>query len=163
GAVVASREVVRDERSAIRAAIESAASRADALVLTGGVSMGAYDFVAPTLGELGYAGGFHKMLVKPGKPAWFGVRGRLSAFGLPGNPVSAFVTFELLVRPAIEKLLGLAPGPHWLAGELVGGPASAGDREQVVPARVDAAGRLTAIPWTSSADFVEIARADALM
>ena len=84
GAEVVSLEVVRDERRALEEAIERAASRADLLVLTGGVSMGAHDLVAPILGERGFTGGFHKMLVKPGKPLWFGRRGEVLAFGLPG-------------------------------------------------------------------------------
>lgn len=163
GARVAARSVVRDDREAIRAAIESAAAAAEVLVLTGGVSMGAYDWVAPILGELGFAGGFHKVRVKPGKPVWFGRRGRVLAFGLPGNPVSAFVLFELMVRGAIEKLSGRAPGPRWKSARFGGGPVASGDREQVVPARLGADGSIAALPWTSSADFVELVRGDALL
>ena len=161
GAEVVSLEVVRDERRALEEAIERAASRADLLVLTGGVSMGAHDLVAPILGERGFTGGFHKMLVKPGKPLWFGRRGEVLAFGLPGNPVSSFVTFELLVRPAIRKFLGREPGPRFERAAVLEGPVKGGDREQFVPARV-ADGKLAFIPWTSSGDFVELARANAL-
>lgn len=161
GGIVASVDVLRDERETIRRAIDAAAARADVLVLTGGVSMGAYDFVAPVLGELGFAGGFHKVKVKPGKPIWFGRRGDVLAFGLPGNPVSSFVMFELMVRPSLEKLLGRTPGPRFEMAVVAGGPAKGGDREQFVPARVTD-GKLTFIPWTSSADFVELARANAL-
>jgi molybdenum cofactor synthesis domain-containing protein len=161
GASLVSREVVRDEPEAIEAAIEGAAARADLLVLTGGVSMGAYDLVAPILGKLGFAGGFHKVRMKPGKPVWFGRRGAVLAFGLPGNPVSSFVTFELMVRPAIRRLLGLEPGPRFETAAVAGGPVKVGDREQFLPARVES-GKLVFIPWTSSADFVELARANAL-
>jgi molybdopterin molybdotransferase len=161
GASVISMEVVRDERPLLERAIETAAARADLLVLTGGVSMGARDLVAPILGDLGFAGGFHKIQVKPGKPLWFGRRGDVLAFGLPGNPVSSFVTFELLVRPAIRRLLGLEPGPRFESATVSDGPVKGGDREQFVPARV-AGGKLAFIPWTSSGDFVELARANAL-
>jgi molybdopterin molybdotransferase len=162
GAALTLVKVVRDDRAAIRDAIEEAAARARVLILTGGVSMGAHDYVAPVLAEAGFAGGFHKVRVKPGKPVWYGRRAETLAFGLPGNPVSSFVMFELLVRPAVDKLLGRAPGPRFEAATVRGGPVVPGDREQFVPARVDDVKNLTFLPWTSSADFVELCRANAL-
>lgn len=161
GGEVVSFEVVRDERDAIRAALDAAAARADVLVLSGGVSMGAYDLVPPVLAELGFSGGFHKVRVKPGKPVWFGSRGAVCAFGLPGNPVSSFVVFEILVRPALRRMLGWEPGPCFERATVVDGPVKGGDREQFVPARVEREA-LSFLPWTSSGDLVELARANAL-
>jgi molybdopterin molybdotransferase len=152
---------VRDDAAAIRAAIESAAGRADILVMSGGVSMGARDFVAPVLQQSGFAGGFHKVKIRPGKPLWFGRRKDVVAFGLPGNPVSSFVTFELFVRPSIRRCMGMEPGPRFEKATVASGHAKPGDREQFLPARVDG-DSLAWIPWQSSADFLELCRANAL-
>lgn len=98
--------VVRDEREATLDAIRRAA-RADALITSGGVSVGDYDFVGEALVELsGAAFEFWKVAIKPGKPLAFGHVGECACFGLPGNPVSALVTFEVFVRPALLKMLG---------------------------------------------------------
>lgn len=78
----------------------------EVLVLSGGLSMGDYDYVHRSLGELGVNVVFHKAALKPGKPILFAKRDRQMIFGLPGNPVSSFVTFELFVRPAVRKLMG---------------------------------------------------------
>jgi len=153
---------IADDRAATSAVIEAAAARAGVVLITGGVSMGKYDYVAPVLEEIGFAGGFHRVKVKPGKPVWFGRRGAVLAFGLPGNPVSAFVLFEVLVRPALHRLAGRAPGPRFEDRVLAGGPASPNDREQLVPARVGDDGRVTLLEWSSSADLVELARAGVL-
>lgn len=161
GADVVRLQTSRDDRDALRAAIEGALQAGEILILSGGVSMGARDYVAPMLSELGFRGGFHKVRIQPGKPIWFGRRDDRLVFGLPGNPVSSFVTFELFVKPALELLLGRPPGPHFSTAGIEGGPAKGGDREKFVPARVHD-GKLTFIPWSSSADFVELTRGNAL-
>jgi molybdopterin molybdotransferase len=79
---------------------------ADILVLTGGVSVGDYDLVKDELRAAGVRPVFWQVRIKPGKPVFFGVRGRELVFGLPGNPTSAMVTFHLFVRPAVERMLG---------------------------------------------------------
>ena len=85
----------------------------DVLVTSGGVSVGPHDLVRAIAGELGVEEVFWRVAVKPGKPVSFGVRGRTLVFGLPGNPVSALVGFELFVRPALLALQRRAdPGPH---------------------------------------------------
>lgn len=78
----------------------------DLLLLTGGVSMGKYDLVEEILAELGIAVFFDHVAIKPGKPVVFGRKGDGLIFGLPGNPVSSYVTFECLVRPALLKWMG---------------------------------------------------------
>ena len=89
------------------------------LLLSGGVSAGKLDLVPGVLREAGVAAHFHKVEMKPGKPVFFGTAQRLGGgeptlvFGLPGNPVSVLVCFELFVRPALRRLRGHAdPGPH---------------------------------------------------
>ncbi|HXV05438.1 MAG TPA: molybdopterin molybdotransferase MoeA, partial [Solirubrobacterales bacterium] len=98
-----------DDREATRAAIAPALEEADVVVLCGGVSVGAHDHVKGALAGLGVEERFWRVALKPGKPTWFGRRGETLVFGLPGNPVSAMVTFLLLVRPALAVLAGARP------------------------------------------------------
>ena len=79
---------------------------ADVVVTTGGVSVGAHDHVKPALAELGVEEVFWGVALRPGHPTWFGTSGSVLVFGLPGNPVSAMVTFHLFVRPALARMLG---------------------------------------------------------
>jgi molybdopterin molybdotransferase len=98
--------IVADDHAKLLDALESQLLRADVLVTTGGVSMGAYDVVKEALTELGTVE-FTRIAMQPGKPQGFGHIGdRIPIFCLPGNPVSSLVSFEAFVRPAIRKLLG---------------------------------------------------------
>ena len=97
--------VVRDRREDTERAIEDASARADAIVASGGVSVGEADYVVETLRRLGQVG-FWTVAMKPGKPITFGRVGRALFFGLPGNPVSVMATFYQLVQPALGKLTG---------------------------------------------------------
>jgi molybdopterin molybdotransferase len=109
GAEVLAAETVADDPAATREAIGRALS-ADVAVLCGGVSVGEHDHVRPVLAELGAEQVFWGVALRPGKPTWFGIgpSGTL-VFGLPGNPVSAMVTFILFVRPALRAMLGADP------------------------------------------------------
>jgi molybdopterin molybdotransferase len=100
----------RDEMTDLRARIEQGLNF-DLLLLSGGVSAGKYDLVEKVLSDLGAEFFFDAVAIRPGKPVVFGWCGGKPVFGLPGNPVSTMVTFELFVVPAIEKLLGIAPRP----------------------------------------------------
>jgi molybdopterin molybdotransferase len=80
-------------------------------MLSGGVSVGPHDHVKPALAALGVSERFWRVDLQPGKPTWFGTRGAQLVFGLPGNPVSAFVTFLLFARPALRALQGADPLP----------------------------------------------------
>jgi molybdopterin molybdotransferase len=105
GAEPASATRVPDEPEATAAALGEGL-RADVLVACGGVSVGQHDHVKPALEELGVEPAFWGVALRPGKPTWFGTRGDTLVFGLPGNPVSAMVTFHLFVRPALLALAG---------------------------------------------------------
>jgi molybdopterin molybdotransferase len=98
----------RDEPAATRAVIAEALERGDVVALCGGVSVGAHDHVKQALAELGVQQAFWGVALKPGKPTWFGTRERQLVFGLPGNPVSAMVTFHLFVAPALRAMSGCA-------------------------------------------------------
>ena len=115
GGLAAEPEIVRDDQEATRAALGRALA-ADVAIVSGGVSVGPHDHVRPALEALGAEQVFWGVALRPGKPTWFGVAERPSArpalvFGLPGNPVSAIVTFLLFVRPALAAMLG-APAPR---------------------------------------------------
>jgi molybdopterin molybdotransferase len=98
--------IVADDHAQLLDVLESQLLRADVLVTTGGVSMGAYDVVKEALSEIGTVE-FTRVAMQPGKPQGFGHLGdRIPIFCLPGNPVSSLVSFEAFVRPAIRKLLG---------------------------------------------------------
>lgn len=98
--------IARDRGKTLRSKLK-VALRADVLLITGGVSVGKYDLVKETLLELGVDIRFWKVNIKPGKPLVFGVRGRTLVFGLPGNPVSTYVTFLQFVRPALLRMAGI--------------------------------------------------------
>jgi molybdopterin molybdotransferase len=97
--------IARDNPEDLKAKIRQGLN-ADFLVLSGGVSMGDYDFTKPVFQELGGEMNFWKLAIRPGQPVAFGKIGKTLAFGLPGNPVSSMVTFEQLVRPALLKMCG---------------------------------------------------------
>jgi molybdopterin molybdotransferase len=106
--------VVPDTRELIEDAFHSAASVADAIVTSGGVSVGEADYVTETIEKIGQVG-FWKVAIKPGRPIAFGYVGDAMFFGLPGNPVSAMVTFYQVARPALIRLKGLTdPEPDLL-------------------------------------------------
>ena len=95
-----------DEADLIRVAVREALESADVVVTSGGVSVGEKDLVKGTMVELGVHQVFWGVKFKPGKPLFFGVQGDVRLFGLPGNPVSAMVCFELFVRPALMRMMG---------------------------------------------------------
>lgn len=126
---------VPDDEAAHRAALERAL-QADVLVTSGGVSVGPHDLVRGILGELGVEEVFWGVAVKPGKPLAFGVRGNTLVFGLPGNPVSSLVGYELFVRPAVLALQGASfPGPVFWEGRLASGVRRNAHRDEFLRAR----------------------------
>jgi molybdopterin molybdotransferase len=137
GAEVVGATIVADDRAATEAALAGALADADVVCVSGGVSVGPHDHVKPALDALGVQGIFWGVALKPGKPTWFGTRGRRLVFGLPGNPVSAMVCFVLFVRSALRALQGTEPLPPRetaaLAETVPRGPA----REEAVRVRLE--------------------------
>jgi len=99
--------IALDTEESIREVLNNAFENNDIVLLTGGVSMGDFDHVPKVLQELGVQLKFKSIAVQPGRPTVFGVRDKQYIFGLPGNPVSSFVQFELLVKPLVYKLTGV--------------------------------------------------------
>jgi len=149
GAEVAPTGRAADTREAVEATLAAALDEADVLVVSGGVSVGPHDHVKPALQALGVEQRFWRVALRPGKPTWFGTRGRRLVFGLPGNPVSSMVTFHLFARPALLALQGApyASGPLRTARLTEAVPRSP-ERDEAVRVRLagGADGSLTATP-----------------
>ncbi|HZT16702.1 MAG TPA: gephyrin-like molybdotransferase Glp [Gaiellaceae bacterium] len=166
GALASVREPVPDDEEVLRRALAEALE-ADVLLTSGGVSVGPHDLVRRLLAEAGVEEVFWGVAVRPGKPLFFGTRGTTLVFGLPGNPVSALVGFELFVRPALEALQGLAtPGPSFRPGRLLSPLRRDARRDQLVRALSRAAEDAVALePLTGQEShmIVRAAAADALV
>ena len=137
GAEVVARRGVADRRAATAVALDDALSSADVVIVSGGVSVGPHDHVKPALAQLGVRERFWRVALQPGKPTWFGTRERTLVFGLPGNPVSAMVTFLLFARPALRALQGLAALPAREPARLAQPVKRSPVREQALRVRMD--------------------------
>jgi molybdopterin molybdotransferase len=167
GARVERLAAVADDEEAHREAI-AAGLEHDVLVTSGGVSVGPHDLVRLVERELGVEEVLWRVAVKPGKPVSFGVRDSTLVFGLPGNPVSSLVGFELFVRPAVLALQGHAePLPSFEPGRLADAVRRSSDREQLVRARTSAgdgeAVELQPLSGQESHMIARAAAADALV
>jgi molybdopterin molybdotransferase len=158
--------IARDRTDELRERIGEGL-RSPVLILSGGVSAGKLDLVPGVLTELGVAPHFHKVTMKPGKPVFFGskntVAGRSLVFGLPGNPVSAYVSFELFVRPVLDVLRGRpAAEPKFAHATLAEEYSYSTDRPTYHPAKfVD--GRVHPVVWHGSPDLRALTLANALV
>ncbi len=139
GAVVTGHRRVGDSFDDTVAALRAALEEADVVCASGGVSVGEHDHVKPALAELGVEEIFWGVALKPGKPTWFGASpsGKL-VFGLPGNPVSAMVTFQLFARPALRALAGADPSPARARARLAAPVRLSARREQAIRVRLSA-------------------------
>ncbi|MEJ7817912.1 MAG: molybdopterin-binding protein, partial [Thermoleophilaceae bacterium] len=134
-----------DTAAGTRAALGRAIEEADVVCVTGGVSVGSHDHVKGAFAELGVRERFWRVALKPGKPTWFGVgpagERRVACFGLPGNPVSAVVTFILFVRPALRALQGADPSATRIRAELTEAVPRLAERTQALRCRLRAGTR----------------------
>jgi molybdopterin molybdotransferase len=160
--------VVADDEDAHREAL-ARGLEFDVLVTSGGVSVGPHDLVRRVEAELGIEEVFWRVAVKPGKPVSFGVRGKTLVFGLPGNPVSSLVGFELFVRPALLALQGHGdPLPRFVPGRLAAAARQNDARDQLLRARMrtdsdDGAVLLEPLAGQESHMIARAAGADALV
>ncbi|MBI2807393.1 MAG: molybdopterin molybdotransferase MoeA [Planctomycetes bacterium] len=171
--------IARDEPQHLRSLITEGLRR-DVLILSGGVSAGKLDLVPGILEELGVRALFHKVAMKPGKPVLFGVlfgrdpmgsagleTSQTLVFGLPGNPVSSMVGFELFVRPALRALMALPPGPGLVQATLTKDHPYRTDRPTYHPARLswcdDAGWAVEPTAWFGSPDLRGLSPANAFV
>jgi molybdopterin molybdotransferase len=156
--------IALDTEESLRLIIQKAFEKADIVLLTGGVSMGDFDFVPKILTELGVDLKFKSIAVQPGRPTLFGTKGDRYIFGLPGNPVSSFVQFELLVKPLIYKLSGHNYNPVKLKIPLgVNYTRKRSDRLSIVPARIQEDGAVYPLEYHGSAHINSLSEADGLI
>jgi molybdopterin molybdotransferase len=154
---------VDDDAAAIVQAIDSAMDDCDVLILSGGVSAGDFDYVPAALKEAGFALHFEKIAVQPGMPTVFASRGEKAAFGLPGNPVSTFVIFEVFIKPLILRLMGHHFQPLICQAVLENDyRRKQATRALFLPLAVDH-GRATIVDYHGSAHVHALSRANALL
>ena len=165
GAGVIDLGVVQDDEGTLERRITEGVSRhLDLLVTTGGVSAGDYDLVQAVLVRLGAKVVFHKVAIRPAKPVLFARLGPLLVFGLPGNPVSAAVAFDLFVRPALRAMEGLVPTVAPVRAELTAPVRNGGERLAFLPGRLRPrfpTWTVEPIPTKGSHDLLAQALADA--
>jgi molybdopterin molybdotransferase len=156
----------RDSLDDLRAKI-TAGLEADALILSGGVSMGKYDLVEPVLSEFAAEIVFDAVAIRPGKPVVFALCKGKPVFGLPGNPVSTMVTFDLFVRPAIDILSGTEPRPlPFIEATLTAPLSEKAGLTHFLPAKLTWRGdkaHVLSVPWQGSGDVVAMAHANCLL
>lgn len=142
--------------------INHAMSQSDVVLLTGGVSMGTYDFVPKIIEKAGIEILFRTIALQPGKPTIFGTKGSKRVFGLPGNPVSSFTIFEILVKPMLRKMMGMAdPQSALLLPMGIAYERKRTDRMQWLPVQIRE-GRVFPLEYHGSAHIFALAEADAI-
>ncbi|MGH9697533.1 MAG: molybdopterin molybdotransferase MoeA, partial [Bryobacteraceae bacterium] len=137
----------------------------DLLIVSGGVSAGKYDLVKPTLRELGVEFRFERVRVQPGQPTAFGIGNNKPVFGLPGNPGSTLITYQLFARPALELLGGLSdPVLPLLSARFEAPFRHKLGLTRFLPARLSLDGHgLRHIPWQGSSDIPALAKANVFL
>jgi molybdopterin molybdotransferase len=156
--------IALDTEESTREKITQAFKNNDVVLLTGGVSMGDFDFVPQVLNELGVDIKFKSVAVQPGRPTVFGVRGKQFIFGLPGNPVSSFVLFELVVKHFIYRMLGRDNVPLKIALPLgVDYSRKISSRLSWLPVKIDEDGNVIPIDYHGSAHINALTLADGLI
>ena len=158
--------IVADDEAQLEAHVRRGLG-ADMLVISGGVSMGQHDLVPAVLERCGVRQAFHKLAIKPGKPAFFGVAGSCLVLGMPGNPLSCFVIFKMLAEPALAAMAGRTELPPLLEeGAVAAAFANNPDRMTLMPCRIErsAEGALLSLrPHHGSADLLGPGEADGFL
>jgi molybdopterin molybdotransferase len=156
--------VARDTREALEPLLERGMQH-NLLIITGGVSAGKYDLVKPVLRDLGMQFHFERVRVQPGQPTAFGTRNATPVFGLPGNPGSTLITYQLFARPALELLAGVADSILPLLSARFESPFRHKlGLTRFLPARLSPDGEhIRHIPWQGSSDVPALAKANAFL
>lgn len=160
--------IAPDEEETTLDIVGKALSENDIVIITGGVSMGDFDFVPSVLEKAGIKILFDRVAVQPGKPTTFGVHDKGVVFGLPGNPVSSFIQFEMIIRPFIYKMMGHDWKPYEIrlpirekvtrknSGRLALIPVAITDDHSVVPVDYHGSAHITALPYADGTIRFEV-------
>jgi molybdopterin molybdotransferase len=144
--------IARDDEAATYDIICQAISESDVVLITGGVSMGDFDFVPSVLERAGVRLLFTRINIQPGKPTTFGTHKKALVFGLPGNPVSSFMQFELLVRPMLCKMMGYQWQPLVLSLPMeISYSRKSADRKALIPVIITPDGKAAPVEYHGSA------------
>jgi molybdopterin molybdotransferase len=156
--------IARDDEEATYNIVKRAISECDLVLITGGVSMGDFDFVPSVLERAGVRILFSRVNVQPGKPTTFGIHPEALVFGLPGNPVSSFIQFELLVRPLISKMMGNQFTPVTIPLPMKDSfSRKSADRQAWIPVIITKDGLISPIEYHGSAHISALALADGII
>jgi molybdopterin molybdotransferase len=155
--------IARDTEKELQDRILQGLQGSNILVLAGGVSAGDFDLVPKVLASLGVTAHFHHVKMKPGKPLFFGTKGDTLVFGLPGNPVSSYVGFELFVKPAIRAMAGHADAGSGIVRLPLAEPFRANNNRPTYHPAQREAGGVRGLPWFGSPDLRALLDADAFL
>jgi molybdopterin molybdotransferase len=158
------RGIARDDEEETYNIVKRAISECDLVLITGGVSMGDFDFVPSVLERAGVRILFSRVNVQPGKPTTFGIHPEALVFGLPGNPVSSFIQFELLVRPLICKMMGYQYDPITIPLPMKNSfSRKSADRLALVPVVITKERLISTVEYHGSAHISAMALADGII
>ncbi len=156
--------IAKDDEDVTFDIISQAISQSDVVLITGGVSMGDFDFVPLVLQRAGVRLLFSRINIQPGKPVTFGTHKKALVFGLPGNPVSSFIQFELLVRPLLWKMMGYQWNPQIL--DLPMGSSfsrKSAERRILIPVSITRDGLVAPVEYHGSAHISAFSKATGII
>jgi molybdopterin molybdotransferase len=156
--------IARDDEAATYDIICQAISESDVVLITGGVSMGDFDFVPSVLERAGVRLLFSRINIQPGRPTIFGAHKKALVFGLPGNPVSSFIQFELLVRPMLCKMMGYSWQPVVTSLPMeISLSRKTADRKGLIPVIITADGKVSPVEYHGSAHISAFSMASGII
>lgn len=164
GAILNYSGIVKDDPNAISGSIDSQLDISDVVIISGGVSMGDFDYVPRILKKKGIKIHFNKVAIQPGKPTLFGTGNGKVVFGLPGNPVSTFVIFEIFLKPFLYGIMGHEYSPLYLKGEMKKDfRRKKIERDLFIPVRYENGGFVETVDYHGSAHLNSLSRANGLL
>jgi molybdopterin molybdotransferase len=164
GCIATNHGIAKDNDASLDERLEAALADCDVLVMSGGVSMGEFDLVPGALRRKGFEIRYDRVAIQPGKPTTFAQSAAQWCFGLPGNPVSSFVIFELLAKPFLFALMGHAYTPPQISMPLATTISrKSGARQSWVPVKTQQDGTIARIEYFGSSHINALSHADGLI
>jgi len=156
--------IVPDNPQALESTLQRAQQENDLIIMSGGVSMGDFDFGPEAIEKNGFTIQYDRVAVKPGRPTTFAVSDKADLFGLAGNPVSCFVIFEILVKPYIYRLMHETyRAPHSFATLAQEFNRRNSERDEWIPVTLDEQGHITLLEYHGSAHFHSVSQAEGMI